>query len=97
MSDAGIAGEIVRGSMTFGGNSQDVAFLFGCRGADVWLLANTETLAFVQYAMHSNYVKCEARPEPKWPKAKRRKQDADDHDVEPDAAAEVLKDDDEPE
>ena len=63
MSDAGLAGEVVRGSMTYGAHAQSIAFIFGCRGANVWMLANADTLAFVQHAMHSNFVRGDRHPE----------------------------------
>ena len=70
MSDAGLAGEEVQGTMRFGGHVQDVKLLFGSRGSELWVQPDEDVLAFIQHAMHSNFVSEHSRPEPKKPRGK---------------------------
>jgi hypothetical protein len=75
MSDAALAGEVVQGTMRFGNHTQDAKMLFGCRGTHVWVQADEDVVAFIQHAIHSNFVSEHARPEPKPPRKKHKSED----------------------
>lgn len=62
MSDAALAGEVVQGTMRFGNYTQDAKLLFGCRATALWVHADADVLAFIQHAMHSNFVSEHSRP-----------------------------------
>jgi hypothetical protein len=76
MSDASLAGEVVEGIMKFGHLEQTAKMLFGCRGAHVWVSVDLDVLAFIQHAMHSNFVTEQRRPPPI--KSRKRKTGDDD-------------------
>lgn len=78
MSDAGLAGEVVEGIMKFGHLEQTAKMLFGCRGAHVWVSIDPDVLAFIQHAMHSNFVAEHMRPEPTKSKKRKTGDHADD-------------------
>ena len=56
MTDVGIAGETIDVTMEFAGHQHTTKVLYGCRGAPMWVLANPDTLGFIQHAMHANFV-----------------------------------------
>lgn len=65
MSDAALAGDVVKCKLDFGPNTIEAGMLFGTRGADLYVSADPEVLLFIQRALHHDFINAHPRPDPK--------------------------------
>ena len=56
MTDVGIAGEVVEVVLDFAGRQMPTKMMYGCRGAPMWVRADSDTLGFIQHAIHANFI-----------------------------------------
>ena len=93
MSDAALAGDVVKCKLAFGPNTIVADMIFGTRGADLYVSADPVVLLFIQKAIHHDFINEHTRPEPKLQrhskeqtaKADDKNDDADEHDDDQDA------------
>ena len=65
MSDAALAGDVVKCKLDFGPNTIEADMIFGTRGADLYVSADPYVLLFIQRALHHDFINEHPRPDPR--------------------------------
>lgn len=98
MSDAALAGDVVKCKLVFGPNTIVADMIFGTRGADLYVSADPLVLLFIQKALHHDFINEHPRPEPqpryvkgKTAKGDDKKDDGAEHDDDQDAPSNTAR------